>query len=201
MPTSSAQPSNSCFYQQEAGVGCPLTMTFAAVPDACGSSRRSPTNGCRESPPTSTTRRFIPAAQKKGALIGMAMTEKQGGSDVRANTTRARRGARRHGKRISAHRPQVVLSAPMNDAFLMLAQTERGLTCFFVPRLLPGRHAATRSPSSGSRTSSATAPTRRARSNIATRGPGWSAKKAAASRRSSKWSNHTRLDCVPARPP
>ena len=77
------------FYQQEAGVGCPLTMTFAAVPTL----RKQPEIADEWLPRITSNiydRRFIPAAQKKGALIGMAMTEKQGGSDVRANTTRAR---------------------------------------------------------------------------------------------------------------
>jgi putative acyl-CoA dehydrogenase len=75
-------------YQQEAGVGCPLTMTFAAVPTLCKQCEIA-----AEWLPRITSNtydpRFLPAEQKRGALIGMAMTEKQGGSDVRANTTQA----------------------------------------------------------------------------------------------------------------
>lgn len=125
------------FYQQEAGVGCPLTMTFAAVP----SLRKQP-EIADEWIPRLTSKvydpRFIPADQKQGALIGMAMTEKQGGSDVRANTTRARakgRGGPGGEYLLTGHK--WFCSAPMNDAFLTLAQTERGLSCFLVPRWRP----------------------------------------------------------------
>src|SRR5580704_8809155 len=125
------------YYQQEAGVGCPLTMTFAAVPTL----RKQPEIADEWMPRITSTvydPRFIPASEKRGALIGMAMTEKQGGSDVRANTTRAR--AIGHGGPggeylLTGHK--WFCSAPMNDAFLTLAQTERGLTCFFVPRWRP----------------------------------------------------------------
>jgi len=82
--------------------------------------------------------RFIPIEQKRGALIGMGMTEKQGGSDVRANTTRAEPlHARGPGQpyRITGHK--WFFSAPMCDAFLVLAQTEAGLGCFFMPRFTP----------------------------------------------------------------
>jgi putative acyl-CoA dehydrogenase len=125
------------FYQQEAGVGCPLTMTFAAVPTL----RKQPEIADEWLPRITSNvydRRFIPAAQKKGALIGMAMTEKQGGSDVRANTTRARpigRGGPGGEYLLTGHK--WFCSAIMNDAFLTLAQTERGLSCFLVPRWIP----------------------------------------------------------------
>ncbi len=125
------------FYQQEAGVGCPLTMTFAAVPTL----RKQPEIADEWLPRITSNiydRRFIPAAQKKGALIGMAMTEKQGGSDVRANTTRARpigRGAPGGEYLLTGHK--WFCSAIMSDAFLTLAQTERGLSCFLVPRFKP----------------------------------------------------------------
>jgi putative acyl-CoA dehydrogenase len=125
------------FYQQEAGVGCPLTMTFAAVPTL----RKQPEIADEWLPRITSNiydRRFIPAAQKKGALIGMAMTEKQGGSDVRANTTTARpigRGGPGGEYLLTGHK--WFCSAIMNDAFLMLAQTERGLSCFLVPRFKP----------------------------------------------------------------
>jgi putative acyl-CoA dehydrogenase len=75
--------------------------------------------------------RFIPAADKRAATIGMAMTEKQGGSDVRANTTRADRQAD-GSYRLTGHK--WFCSAPMSDAFLTLAYTDGGLTCFLVPR-------------------------------------------------------------------
>jgi putative acyl-CoA dehydrogenase len=122
------------YYQQEAGVGCPLTMTFAAVPTL----RKQPEIAKEWIPRITSTiydPRFIPAAEKRGALIGMAMTEKQGGSDVRANTTRARalgRGGPGGEYLLTGHK--WFCSAPMNDAFLTLAQTERGLSCFLVPR-------------------------------------------------------------------
>jgi putative acyl-CoA dehydrogenase len=125
------------FYQQEAGVGCPLTMTFAAVPTL----RKQPEIADEWLPRITSNvydRRFIPAAQKKGALIGMAMTEKQGGSDVRANTTRARPiGRGRPGGEYLLTGHKWFCSAIMNDAFLTLAQTERGLSCFLVPRWKP----------------------------------------------------------------
>src|SRR5580704_5415970 len=127
-------------YQQEAGVGCPLTMTFAAVPTL----RKEPELAAEWLPRITSNvydPRFIPAAAKRGALVGMAMTEKQGGSDVRANTTQAcpiRPGAASDAAGeylLTGHK--WFCSAPMNDAFLTLAQTERGLTCFFVPRWRP----------------------------------------------------------------
>jgi len=124
-------------YQQEAGIGCPLTMTFAAVPTL----RRQP-ELAKEWLPRITSNvydpRFVPAAQKHGALIGMAMTEKQGGSDVRANTTSARpigRGGPGSEYLLTGHK--WFCSAPMNDAFLTLAQTDVGLSCFLVPRWRP----------------------------------------------------------------
>ncbi|HET6328401.1 MAG TPA: isovaleryl-CoA dehydrogenase [Planctomycetaceae bacterium] len=127
-------------YQQEAGVGCPLTMTFAAVPTL----RREAALAAEWLPRITSNvydPRFIPASEKKGALIGMAMTEKQGGSDVRANTTRARpiggdgTGGSSNEYLLTGHK--WFCSAPMSDAFLTLAQTERGLTCFLVPRWKP----------------------------------------------------------------
>jgi putative acyl-CoA dehydrogenase len=78
--------------------------------------------------------RFLPADRKGGALCGMAMTEKQGGSDVRANTTRAEAGAD-GAWALTGHK--WFCSAPMSDAFLVLAQTGKGLSCFLLPRFLP----------------------------------------------------------------
>ena len=78
--------------------------------------------------------RFLPAADKSGVLIGMAMTEKQGGSDVRANSTRAEHIT---GEEYSIHGHKWFCSAPMCDAFLVLAQAPGGLSCFFLPRWTP----------------------------------------------------------------
>jgi putative acyl-CoA dehydrogenase len=118
--------------QVEAGHGCPISMTAASVPAL----RHAP-DVAAEWEPRITTRvydpRFVPAEQKAGVLIGMGMTEKQGGSDVRTNTTRAARTA--DGYRITGHK--WFTSAPMCDAFLILAQADGGLTCFFLPRWTP----------------------------------------------------------------
>jgi putative acyl-CoA dehydrogenase len=124
------------FYMQtevEAGHGCPITMTFAATP-----SLRLAPELAREWLPKIHSRAYdprnIPVAEKTGATIGMAMTEKQGGSDVRANTTRATPiGGGLY--EITGHK--FFVSAPMCDAFLMLAQTPAGLSCFLAPRWLP----------------------------------------------------------------
>jgi putative acyl-CoA dehydrogenase len=119
--------------QVEAGVCCPLTMTFACVPAL----RHEPELADRWEPALrglDYDPRLAPLGEKRSALVGMAMTEKQGGSDVRANETRALpdgEGA----YRLVGHK--WFCSAPMSDAFLTLAQAERGLTCFLVPRVLP----------------------------------------------------------------
>ena len=76
---------------------------------------------------------FTPWWTKRGMTLGMGMTEKQGGTDVRANMTRAQRTP--DGYRITGHK--WFMSAPMCDAFLVLAQAEEGLTCFFMPRFGP----------------------------------------------------------------
>lgn len=120
--------------QTEAGVGCPLTMTFAVVPALA----RAPQELRDQWLPKLTSRyydsRFLPVLEKTGATMGMAMTEKQGGSDVRANVTRATR----IGKEDYVLRGHKwFCSAPMSDAFLVLAQAQEGLTCFFVPRFKP----------------------------------------------------------------
>lgn len=120
--------------QAEAGVGCPLTMTFAAVP-----ALQLQPDLAKDWVPriTSTTYDFgLRAPQEKaGCLMGMAMTEKQGGSDVRANTTRAERTDEAGVYRLFGHK--WFCSAPMCDAFLTLAQTEKGISCFLLPRVLP----------------------------------------------------------------
>ena len=117
----------------EAGHVCPVSMTYSSVP-VLG---RDP-ELAREWEPrihsTSYDPSFQPAPQKKGALIGMAMTEKQGGSDVRANSTRAEPIGK--GEYIlNGHK--WFCSAPMCDAFLVLAQASAGLSCFFLPRWTP----------------------------------------------------------------
>jgi putative acyl-CoA dehydrogenase len=119
--------------QVECGTLCPTTMTYGAI----GALRRDPALA-RDWLPHLLTRRYdprdIPVGRKLGALIGMGMTEKQGGSDVRANTTRAARSAD-GSYRITGHK--WFFSAPQCDAHLVLAQAAGGLTCFFVPRRLP----------------------------------------------------------------
>jgi putative acyl-CoA dehydrogenase len=123
--------------QAEAGFACPITMTFAVVPAL----RMQPELAAEwESRVTATTYdpRSIPASEKGSAIAGMAMTEKQGGSDVRANTTVARAlngGGAGAEYEITGHK--WFCSAPMSDIFLVLAQTEEGLSCFLLPRILP----------------------------------------------------------------
>jgi putative acyl-CoA dehydrogenase len=123
--------------QAEAGFACPITMTYAAVPAL----RAQPELAAEwESLLTATSYdpRLIRAADKGGALCGMAMTEKQGGSDVRANTTTARplnEGGPGAEYELVGHK--WFCSAPMSDLFLVLAQTDDGLSCFALPRVLP----------------------------------------------------------------
>src|SRR2546421_8064486 len=123
--------------QAEAGHGCPISMTYSAVPAL----RAEPGLAADWEPLfTSTTYdpRLVPAADKAGALCGMAMTEKQGGSDVRANTTVARAlngGGPGAEYELVGHK--WFCSAPMCDAFLVLAQADGGLSCFLLPRFTP----------------------------------------------------------------
>ena len=119
--------------QVESGHGCPISMTYASVPVL----RRRPDLAALAEPVlTSTTYEPTLRAlrEKRGALCGMAMTEKQGGSDVRANTTRAEPF---DGDTYTLTGHKWFCSAPMSDAFLVLAQAAEGLTCFFLPRMLP----------------------------------------------------------------
>jgi putative acyl-CoA dehydrogenase len=120
--------------QTEPGHGCPISMTYAAVP-----ALRADDALAKEWTPrlASTSYDFgvRPAAEKAGVLAGMGMTEKQGGSDVRANVTEARPTAV-HGE-YTLHGHKWFTSAPMNDVFLVLAQAPGGVTCFLVPRVLP----------------------------------------------------------------
>ncbi|MDX1576368.1 MAG: acyl-CoA dehydrogenase family protein, partial [Kiloniellales bacterium] len=125
--------------QAESGVCCPFAMTFAAIP----SLRQEPALAARWEPRLTAAAydpRALPAKDKVAAGTGMAMTEKQGGSDVRANTTRAvalaENGGAGGGEAYHLTGHKWFCSAPMSDAFLTLAQTEAGLTCFLVPRWL-----------------------------------------------------------------
>ncbi|WP_323718688.1 acyl-CoA dehydrogenase family protein [Paracoccus aminovorans] len=116
--------------QVEPGHCCPLTMTHAAMPVIAGAELPGDWRGAMLSRDYDPSVR--PMARKSGVTLGMAMTEKQGGSDVRANTTRAQRDG--EAWRLTGHK--WFCSAPMSDGFLTLAQTDRGLTCFLVPRWL-----------------------------------------------------------------
>ncbi len=119
--------------QVEMGHGCPVTMTYAVVPAL----RRAPELAARYEPGLTATAYDFGLAEpagKRGLVAGMGMTEKQGGSDVRANTTRA--VARPDGSYgLTGHK--WFTSAPMSDLFLVLAQLEEGVSCFLVPRVLP----------------------------------------------------------------
>lgn len=125
------------FTQVEAGVLCPMAMTYAAVPTL----HKQPEIADEWLPRILTSHyddRMIPAQDKRGVTFGMAMTEKQGGSDVRTNTTIARPiGAEGSGQEYLLTGHKWFCSAPMSDAFLTLAQTKHGLTCFLVPRFRP----------------------------------------------------------------
>ena len=118
--------------QVETGHLCPITMTRASVaalaaqPDLLA--KAMPVIGNRAYDPT-----FAPWPTKRGMTLGMGMTEKQGGTDVRSNMTRATREGDAY--RITGHK--WFMSAPMCDAFLVLAQADEGLSCFFMPRFLP----------------------------------------------------------------
>jgi putative acyl-CoA dehydrogenase len=119
--------------QVEAGNGCPLSMTHAAVPAL----RADPELAAEWEPRLTSLiydRELRPARLKAGALFGMGMTEKQGGSDVRANTTAATPLAEAGTYALTGHK--WFCSAPMSDGFLVLAQAPEGLTCFLVPRVL-----------------------------------------------------------------
>jgi putative acyl-CoA dehydrogenase len=122
----------------EAGIGCPLSMTYSVVPAL----RKEPDLAAEWEPRFASLHydgeRLVPAPDKRGALCGMGMTEKQGGSDVRANTTTAsplNGGGSGAEYEITGHK--WFFSAPMCDAFLVLAQAPGGLSCFFMPQFTP----------------------------------------------------------------
>src|SRR6516162_6983797 len=118
--------------QVETGHLCPITMTRASVAALASEpellSKTMPVIATRSYDPS-----FAPWWTKRGMTLGMGMTEKQGGTDVRANMTRAARDGDAY--RITGHK--WFMSAPMCDAFLVLAQADQGLSCFFMPRFLP----------------------------------------------------------------
>jgi putative acyl-CoA dehydrogenase len=118
--------------QVETGHLCPITMTRASVAALAAQpevlAKAMPVIATRSYDPT-----FAPWWTKRGMTLGMGMTEKQGGTDVRANMTRAVRDGEAY--RITGHK--WFMSAPMCDAFLVLAQAEEGLSCFFMPRFAP----------------------------------------------------------------
>jgi len=118
--------------QLETGHLCPITMTSASLAALMASPKLF-----REWAPRITARKYDqsqkPPVEKTGLTLGMGMTEKQGGTDVRANTTRAERAGSGF-YRLTGHK--WFMSAPMSDAFLVLAQAREGLSCFLVPRIL-----------------------------------------------------------------
>ncbi|HEX9696112.1 MAG TPA: isovaleryl-CoA dehydrogenase [Actinomycetota bacterium] len=124
-------------WQTDAGHGCPISMTYSVIPAL----RKQPELAAEWEPRLLSLDyddRFIPAPGKRGALAGMAMTEKQGGSDVRANTTRAipiNGGGSGAEYAITGHK--WFCSAPMCDMFLVLAHAPGGLSCFLLPRWRP----------------------------------------------------------------
>ncbi len=125
------------YNQADQGTGCPLTMTYACVPTL----RHAPTLAKDWLPKvlgTSYDGSTAPLAGKRSVTVGMGMTEKQGGSDVRSNTTRAIAiDGRGTGEPYALVGHKWFFSAPMCDAWLVLAQTEGGLSCFLMPRVMP----------------------------------------------------------------
>ncbi len=125
------------FTQLEPSVLCPVSMTYAVTP-ALRSNAAVFGDWFSALSSTAYDPRLAPVQAKRGVTMGMGMTEKQGGSDVRANTTQARFiGDDAWGKRFELVGHKWFFSAPMSDAFLVLAQTPSGLSCFFLPRVLP----------------------------------------------------------------
>ncbi|MBS3996840.1 MAG: isovaleryl-CoA dehydrogenase [Hydrogenophaga sp.] len=125
------------FTELEPSILCPISMTYAVTP-----ALRDNAAIYRDWAPGLTSRAYDPAlkpfSEKAGLTMGMGMTEKQGGSDVRANTTQALpAGQDAWGQRFTVTGHKWFFSAPMCDAFLILAQTPAGLSCLFLPRVLP----------------------------------------------------------------
>src|SRR3954453_11293269 len=126
-----------CMTEAEAGIGCPISATYSAIPAL----RKQPALAAEWEPrilAPGYDGRDVPADGKPGVLVGMGMTEKQGGSDVRANTTTARpvNGGGPGGEyAITGHK--WFFSIPMSDVFLVLAQADAGISCFLFPRWTP----------------------------------------------------------------
>ncbi|HEY8048438.1 MAG TPA: isovaleryl-CoA dehydrogenase [Ramlibacter sp.] len=125
------------FTELEPSILCPISMTYAVTP-----ALRANPKVYADWGPKLTSRRYdprlVPWRDKPGVTMGMGMTEKQGGSDVRANTTQAvADGEDEWGRRFRITGHKWFMSAPMCDAFLVLAQSAQGLSCFFLPRVLP----------------------------------------------------------------
>src|ERR671912_175002 len=122
--------------QVESGHGCPISMTYSVVP-----ALRNQPDLAAEWQPRLVARAYDPrnvtAREKPGAIAGMGMTEKQGGSDVRANTTRAEPTGDRNDGTWALTGHKWFCSAPMSDIFLVLARAPGGMSCFLVPRWLP----------------------------------------------------------------
>jgi putative acyl-CoA dehydrogenase len=183
--------------QVEAGSCCPLTMTFACVP-----ALRHQKEVAEAYAPallgTEYDPRLVPLAQKRSVLVGMAMTEKQGGSDVRANTTRATPvAAGGPGAEYVLVGHKWFCSAPMCDAFLTLAQTGRGISCFLVPRV---RDDGTRNPFAIQRLKDKLGNRSNASSEIEYRGTTGRmlGEEGRGVRTILEMVHHTRLDCVTA---
>ncbi|MGQ0430724.1 MAG: isovaleryl-CoA dehydrogenase [Gammaproteobacteria bacterium] len=144
-PRPGAQVARAAMYllfgQLENGTQCPLTMTFAATPVIARHADSLPDVARTWLPrihARAYDRRFLPIESKRGATVGMGMTERQGGSDVRTNRTQATPlGAAGPGRAYRIEGEKWFFSAPMCDAFLILAQAPGGLSCFFLPRFLP----------------------------------------------------------------
>ncbi len=125
------------FTELEPSILCPISMTYAVTPALQGNAAIY-----ADWAPQLTSRAYDPTLKlwkdKPGVTMGMGMTEKQGGSDVRANTTQAvHDGSDNWGQRFKVTGHKWFFSAPMCDAFLILAQTPSGLSCLFLPRVLP----------------------------------------------------------------
>jgi putative acyl-CoA dehydrogenase len=179
------------WYQVDGGHHCPISMTYSAVPPL----RHAPELAAEWEPRLISTTydpSDRPAAEKAGATFGMAMTEKQGGSDLRTNTTTAE-PASDGTYRLTGHK--WFCSAPMSDAFLMLAQAPGGLTCFLVPRWLPDGE---RNPIHLQRLKDKLGDRSNASSEIELPGT-WGARvgdEGAGVRTIIEMVNHTRLDCT-----
>ena len=122
--------------QVDEGTSCPVTMTFAVVPSLKISDEIA-SEWLPKVLSNEYDERFLPVTEKRGATFGMAMTEPQGGSDVRANITFAEKLNDSGEYKITGRK--WFCSAPMSDAFLVLAQTEKGISCFLMPRFTPDR--------------------------------------------------------------